>query len=69
MSGSTSRKTGKRTYEVLVSFSGLNVGDRFTEDADCLGWATQHVENGYLRDVTGEPTPEVVQRGSEVGQG
>lgn len=62
----TSRKSGKRTFEVLVSFSALEVGDRFTQDADDLGWATQHVESGYLRDVT-----EEVADGerSEVGQG
>jgi hypothetical protein len=50
----TSRKTGKRTYEVLVSFSALNKGERFTQDADDLGWAVQHAETGYLRDVTEE---------------
>lgn len=62
----TSRKTGKRTFEVLVSFSALEVGDRFTQDGDDLGWAMQHVESGYLRDVT-----EEVADGerSEVGQG
>lgn len=67
----TSRKTGKRTYEVVVSFDGLDKGDRFTQDADDLGWATMHVENGYLQDVTGEPTTEEAQdagRG-EVGKG
>lgn len=61
----TTRKTGKRTYEVLVSFSALDVGDRFTQDADDLGWATQHVESGYLRDVT----EEVADVRGEVGQG
>lgn len=50
----TSRKTQPRRFEVLVSFSGLNVGDRFSQDADDLGWATQHVQTGYLRDVTEE---------------
>jgi hypothetical protein len=59
-----SRKTEKHTFEVLVSFSGLNVGDRFTQFADDLGWALQHVESGYLRDVTEEATD-----GREVGQG
>lgn len=61
----TSRRTGKRTFEVLVSFSGLDVGDRFTQDADDLGWAMQHVESGYLRDVT----EEVADVRGEVGQG
>lgn len=61
-----SRKSGKRTFEVLVSFSGLDKGDRFTQDADDLGWATQHVETGYLRDVT-EGVADVER--SEVGQG
>lgn len=50
----TSRKTQPRRFEVLVSFSGLNVGDRFSQDADDLGWATQHVQTGYLRDMTGD---------------
>lgn len=62
----TSRRTAPHTYEVLVSFSGLNVGDRFTQDADDLGWATQHVETGYLRDVT-EEVPDAGR--GEVGQG
>ena len=62
----TSRKTATRTYEVLVSFDGLNKGDRFSQDpADGLGWAAMHVENGYLQDVT-EEAEDV--RG-EVGQG
>jgi hypothetical protein len=61
----TSRRTGKRTFEVLVSFSGLDVGDRFAQDADDLGWAMQHVESGYLRDVT----EEVADVRGEVGQG
>ena len=50
----TSRKTAKRTYEVLISFSGLDKGETFTQDADDLGWATMFVEKGYLRDVTEE---------------
>ncbi len=62
----TSRKTSTRTYEVLVSFNGLNLGERFTQEPDDLGWALQHVETGYLRDVT----EEVADAGrSEVGQG
>lgn len=65
------RKTKAREFEVLISFDGLNVGDRFTDEhhgADSM-WAPTHVENGYLREVTGEPTPEEVQRGSGEGQG
>jgi len=66
----TSRKTQARTFEVVVSFSGLDKGDRFRQDADDLGWATQHVESGYLRDVTEEPTAEVVpDNAGELGQG
>lgn len=48
------RKTGRRTFEVLVSFSALDKGDTFTLDPDDLGWAMRHVETGYLRDVTEE---------------
>lgn len=78
------RKTKERRYEVLVSFDGLDKGDRFTAAPD--HWAGTHVDNGYLRDVTDEPTaaealagaeppeadPEKVEearRGSEVGKG
>lgn len=61
----TIRRGAPRTFEVLVSFSGLDVGDRFTQDADDLGWATQHVQSGYLRDVT----EEVADVRGEVGQG
>lgn len=61
----TSRKTERRWFEVMVSFSGLNVRDRFTQDADDLGWALQHVESGYLRDVT----EEVTDVRGEVSQG
>lgn len=49
----TSRKA--RTFEVQVSFNALDKGERFTaDDADGLAWADQHVESGYLRDVTEE---------------
>lgn len=65
----TSRKTEVRTFEVLVSFSGLNRGERFTQDPDDLGWALMHAETGYLRDVTGDPTVEEIQNAGEVGQG
>jgi hypothetical protein len=60
----TSRKTQPRTYEVLVSFNGLDKGDRFMQDADDLGWALTHVKTGYLRDVTEEASDA-----GEVGQG
>lgn len=79
------RKSKTREFEVLVSFDGLNAGERFSQDGDDLGWATQHVENGYLRDVTSEPAvteaqgqqaptaaPERVEEAKsagEVGQG
>lgn len=62
---STSRKTQKRTFEVLVSFNALDKGERFTQDADDLGWAALHVQSGYLRDVT---EGDADGRG-EVGQG
>jgi len=65
----TSRKTKPRMFEVLISFSALNAGERFEQEADDLGWALQHVETGYLRDVTEEPTVEEAQRGSEERQG
>lgn len=59
-----------RTFEVVVSFDALDKGERFTpDDADGLAWATQHVENGYLRDVTEEPTVEEAQNAGPVGQG
>jgi hypothetical protein len=64
-----SRKTKTRTYEVLVSFSALNVGERFDQEAGDTGWAEQHVQSGYLRDVTEEPTVEEAQRGSAERQG
>lgn len=55
-----------RTFEVLVSFDGLDKGDRFTAtDEGYVAWAMQHAETGYLRDVT-EGGADV--RG-EVGQG
>lgn len=65
----TNRKTGARKFEVLVSFNGLDKGDIFSQDADELGWATMHVENGYLRDVTGEPTVEEAQDAGGDGKG
>lgn len=57
----------KRTFEVLVSFSGLDKGERFSQDeAAGLAWARLFVENGYLRDVTEGDSG--AGRG-EVGQG
>lgn len=56
------KETKGRTFEVLVSFSGLNLGERFTtSDAEHADWADQHVETGYLRDVTQEPTVSEAQ--------
>lgn len=62
----TTRKKSTCKFEVLVSFSGLDKGDVFTQDADDLGWAAMHVQSGYLRDVT-EEEPDAGR--SEVGQG
>jgi hypothetical protein len=79
-----SRKSSKdRQFEVLVSFDSLDKGERFTAPADA--WSNQHVETGYLRDVTSEPTAaqaqgsvapvasqdrvEEAQNGSGVGKG
>lgn len=67
--GSISRKTKPRTFEVLISFDGLNAGERFGQEPDDLGWAMTHVENGYLREVTEEPTVEEAQHGGQQGQG
>lgn len=64
MAGSASRKAEPRVFEVLVSFDGLNKGERFSQQPDDLGWAMQHVENGYLKDVT-EEAPDA----GEAGQG
>jgi hypothetical protein len=60
------RKTW-RMFEVLVSFDGLDKGDRFTASDEGMDtWAAGHAETGYLRDVTEEAPDE--QR-SEVGKG
>lgn len=61
-----SRKMTPHVFEVLVSFSALDKGDRFSQDGDDLGWAMQHVQAGYLRDVT-EEVPDAGR--GEVGQG
>lgn len=54
MASSTSRKAGPRKFEVLVSFDGLEKGEVFSQEGHDLDWANQHVETGYLRDVTEE---------------
>jgi len=65
----TSRKAKQRVFEVLVSFDGLNKGERFSQEPDDLGWALQRVESGYLQDVTDESGPqEVSDERSEAGQ-
>lgn len=56
------RKSKDRQYEVLVSFDGLDVGERFTDSGS--GWARAMTESGYLRDVTDAPT--VLQAQGEV---
>lgn len=65
--GRMSIKPPTRTYEVLVSFSAMNVGERFTDESfpDDDTWAAGHVATGYLRDVT----EEVADVRGEVGQG
>lgn len=61
-----SRKTTPRRFKVLVSFSGLDKGEVFTQEADDLGWAAMHVQSGYLQDVSEDA--EVSDAGA-VGQG
>jgi hypothetical protein len=55
------RTTKERTFEVAVSFDALNAGERFTQEPD--NWSDTHVESGYLRDVTEEPTAAEAQGG------
>lgn len=57
------RKSRERRYEVLVSFDGLDKGDRFTAAPD--DWAGTHVNSGYLRDVTEEPAPAQAIAGAQ----
>lgn len=57
------RKSKDRRFEVLVSFDGLDKGERFTGPAD--DWTTRHVETGYLLDVTDAPTAAEAQAGAE----
>lgn len=59
-----SRKAQSRVFEVVVSFDGLNKGERFSQQPDDLGWALQHVATGYLQDVT----EEVADVRGEAGQ-
>jgi len=56
-------KSKDRRYEVLISFNGLDKGERFTAPAD--DWAGTFVTSGYLRDVTDEPTVAEAQAGAE----
>jgi len=60
----TTRKAQPRTFEVVVSFDGLDAGERFSQQPDELAWAMRHVKTGYLRDVT-EEAPDA----GEAGQG
>jgi hypothetical protein len=62
----TKRQSEPTIFEVVVSFDGLNKGEQFTQPADDMGWALQHVENGYLQVVQPEEVADV--RG-EVGKG
>lgn len=52
-------------FEVVVSFDGLNKGERFSLSAADMAWALKHVETGYLQVVPEEGADER----SEVGQG
>jgi hypothetical protein len=56
-------KSKERRYEVLISFDGLDKGDRFTATPN--DWADTHVTSGYLRDVTDEPTAAEALAGAE----
>lgn len=47
----TKRQAEPTVFEVVVSFDGLNKGERFTQQPEDMGWALMHVENGYLRVV------------------
>lgn len=59
-------KPAERTFEVVVSFSGLNKGVRFTTVLDA--WASHFLASGYLQDVTeAEEVPDAGR--GEVGQG
>lgn len=64
MGATPKRRVEIITFEVVVSFDGLNKGERFTQPADDMGWALMHVENGYLRVVT-----EEAQDAGEAGTG
>ena len=59
----TERKSKTRTFEVLVSFDGLEKGDTFPATPDT--WSERHVSTGYLRDVTDEPPAAAALAGAE----
>jgi maltose-binding protein MalE len=60
----TERKTSKEhRFEVQISFSGLDKGERFSMVPD--DWTGTHVTSGYLRDVTDEPTAAEALAGAE----
>ena len=52
--GTVKKQAEPTVFEVVVSFDGLNKGERFTQQPDNLGWALMHVENGYLK-IVGAP--------------
>jgi hypothetical protein len=54
MAATPKKREDPVVFEVLVSFDSLNRGDTFTQQAEDLGWALQHVESGYLRVVSEE---------------
>lgn len=64
--GQVKRQEQPRVFEVLVSFDGLDKGGVFSVQADELGWALQHTETGYLRDITEQGVPD---ERSDEGQG
>lgn len=56
--GQVRRQEQPRVFEVLVSFDGLDKGGVFSVRPDELGWALQHAETGYLRDITEQEEPD-----------
>lgn len=59
------RRNTATVFEVVVSFDGLDKGERFTLPEAEKAWALKHVETGYLQVVPEEDADER----SEVGQG
>jgi hypothetical protein len=57
------KQTEPVVFEVVVSFDALDVGERFTQQPDDMGWALMHVENGYLRVVEEAPDAGEVSTG------